>query len=113
MSMAVGVCKYNGRGMQLLPDAIADDGLLDISLIRPIYLWHILFRFSYLFNGNIYRIGHIEKARGRCIKIESTPEALLEVDGEMLGDTPIEFHILQRAIRVVVSEDFYRANNRP
>ncbi len=111
MGMAVGVCKYNGRGMQLLPEAIADDGLLDLSLVRPVYIWHILFRFKYLFDGNIYRIGHVEKARGKRVKIESIPDTLLEVDGEVLGDTPIEFHILQKAIRVVVSEKFYNANN--
>ena len=35
MSIAIGVCKYNGGGMQQLPEAVADDGLLDVSLIRP------------------------------------------------------------------------------
>ncbi len=111
MSMFVGVCRYNNRGMQLLPEAIADDGLLDLSLVRPVYIWHILFRLKYLFNGKIYKIGHVHKARGKKIRIESIPETLLEVDGTVLGDTPIEFHILQRAINVVVSEKFYRKNN--
>ena len=50
MSIAIGVCKYNGGGMQQLPEAVADDGLLDVSLIRPVHFWHILFRFRYLFN---------------------------------------------------------------
>lgn len=55
MSIAIGVCKYNGGGMQQLPEAVADDGLLDVSLIRPVHFWHILFRFRYLFNGGINR----------------------------------------------------------
>jgi|GEM_PF-38977 len=62
MSIAIGVCKYNGGGMQQLPEAVADDGLLDVSLIRPVHFWHILFRFRYLFNGGIYRIRHILQA---------------------------------------------------
>lgn len=63
MSIAIGVCKYNGGGMQQLPEAVADDGLLDVSLIRPVHFWHILFRFRYLFNGGIYRIRHILQER--------------------------------------------------
>ncbi|MFR9650177.1 MAG: diacylglycerol kinase family protein [Rikenellaceae bacterium] len=112
MGMAVGVCKYNGRGMQLLPDAIADDGLLDLSLVRPIYIWNILFRLRYLFDGNVYKIGHVIKARGHNVRIESIPDAPLEVDGEMIGDTPLEFNILPRAIQVVVSQEFYHDNSQ-
>lgn len=103
-SAAIGVCKYNGGGIQQLPAAVADDGMLDLTLIRPIHFWHILFRLHYLFNGGIYRIGHIIQARGNRIRIESSPEISVEVDGELLGETPLEFSILHRAIRVVVGE---------
>ncbi len=107
-SAAIGICKYNGGGMQQLPTAVADDGLLDISLIRPIRIWHLLFRFRLLFNGGIHRIGHVKSARGAKIRIESTPEIKIEVDGELLGETPFEFSVHHRAIRVVVSEKFLK-----
>lgn len=89
MSIAIGVCKYNGGGMQQLPEAVADDGLLDVSLIRPVHFWHILFRFRYLFNGGIYRIRHILQERGSRIRIESSPEISVEVDGELLGEVSV------------------------
>lgn len=107
MSIAIGVCKYNGGGMQQLPDAVADDGMLDLSLIKPVHFWHIMFRFHYLFNGGIYRIGHILQQRGQKIRIESSPEVTVEVDGEPLGETPLEFTVLSKAIRIVVGKDFY------
>lgn len=106
-SIAIGVCKYNGGGVQQLPDAVPDDGQLDISLIRPIHFWHILFRFHYLFNGGIYRIRHVLQERGTRVRIESTPEVSVEVDGELLGESPIEFSVLHKAIRIVVSRAFY------
>lgn len=111
MSAAVGICKYNGGGVQQLPEAVADDGLLDLSLIRPIHFWHIIFRFHYLFNGGIYRIGHVKKARGSRIRIESIPEVPLEIDGEVIGGTPVEFSVLHRAIRFVVSRKFLEENS--
>ena len=105
-SIAIGICKFNGGGVQQLPEAVADDGLLDVSLVRPIHFWHIIFRFHYLFNGGIYRIRHILRERGSKVRIESSPEILLEVDGELLGHTPLEFTVLPRAISMVVSSDF-------
>ncbi len=111
LSIAVGIGKYNVGGMQQLPAAVADDGQLDLSLIRPIHFWHILFRFHYLFNGGIYRIRHILQKRGSRIRIESSPEVSVEVDGELLGETPLEFTILHRAIRIVVGKKFYDQQN--
>ncbi len=105
-SAAVGVCRFNGGGIQQLPDAVVNDGLLDMTLIRPFHFWHILFRFRYLFDGNIYRIGHIQRWRGSHIRIESIPEMDVEVDGELLAHTPLEFTTLPLAIRVIVSREF-------
>lgn len=105
-SAAIGISKFNGGGIQQLPNAIMDDGLLDMTLIRPLHFWHILFRFRYLFNGDLYRIRHTEMWRGEKIRIESTPEMMVEVDGELLGETPIEFSLLKQAIRIVVSREF-------
>ena len=111
-SIAIGICKYNVGGMQQLPDAVADDGMLDVSLVRPVHFWHLLFRFHYLFNGGIYRIRHILQERGSCIRIESSPEISVEVDGELLGETPLEFSILHKAVRIVVGREFYDRQER-
>ena len=105
-SVAMGVGKYNGGGIQQLPDAVADDGLLDITLIRPLHWWHVLFRIRRIFNGQIYSIGHVMHARGSKIRIESTPETPLEIDGELYGDTPVECRVLHRAVRVIVNRSF-------
>ena len=105
-SIAIGVGKYNGGGMQQLPAAIADDGLLDITMIKPVHWWHLLFRLRRLFNGTIYSIGHVMHAQGKHIRIESSPEIPLEVDGELLGATPIEFNVLHREVKVIVNRSF-------
>lgn len=107
-SIAIGVCKYNGGGMQQLPSAIADDGLLDVTLIKPLHWWHVLFRLHRLYNGTIYSIGHVLHAQGSKIRIESSPEIHLEVDGEALGVTPVEFRVLHRDVRVVVNRSFLK-----
>lgn len=105
-SMAVGICKYNGGGVQQLPKAVADDGLLDITLIKPLHWWHIVFRLRRLFDGGIYSIGHVKHAQGKLIRIESTPPIRLECDGELMGYTDVEISVVPQAIRVVVTKEF-------
>ena len=106
-SAAIGIGKYNGGGTQQLPLAIADDGLFDLTLYRPMHWWQILFRLRRLFNGAIYSIGHVKHYRGRHIRIESTPDIMVEVDGELLGGTPLEFKIHPRCVRVIVNKEYF------
>ena len=106
LSMAVGVGKYNGGGIQQLPEAVADDGLLDITIIRPLHWWNIIFRLKRLFNGNIYTIGHVLHAQGKHIRVESSPEIRLEIDGELYGVSPLVVRNVHREVRVIVNRSF-------
>ncbi len=100
--IAIGTGRYNAGGLLQLPEAVMNDGMLDLSLVRPVHFWHILFRIRHLFDGGIYRIGHILQGRGEKIRIESTPEISVEIDGELMGESPFEFSVLEKAITVVL-----------
>jgi YegS/Rv2252/BmrU family lipid kinase len=105
-SSTIGIGKYNGGGMMQMPDAVADDGLLDVTLIRKMSKLRVLFNAMNLYNGKIYRIPKVSHHRGRKIEVESWPESALEVDGEALGYSPFSFEVTDRAVRVIVSEKF-------
>lgn len=107
-SATIGIGKYNGGGMLQTPEAVADDGLLDLTIIRRISRLGVISRFRSLYNGKIYRIKRISLNRGRKIRIESSPEIAVEVDGEALGYSPFEFEVIDRAIRVIVAERFLK-----
>ena len=106
-SATIGIGRYNGGGMLQTPDAVADDGLFDLTVIRRMSRLAVLFHFTVLFNGKIYKLRKTSLDRGRRIRIESSPE-IVEVDGEALGYSPFEFGIIDRAVRVVVAERFLR-----
>lgn len=105
-SATIGIGKYNGGGMLQTPNAVADDGLFDLTVIRKMNRLSVLFNFKVLFNGRIYKLRKTSLNRGRKIRIESSPEIALEVDGEALGYSPFEFEIIDRAVRVVVAKRF-------
>ena len=105
-SSTIGIGKYNGGGMMQMPHAIADDGLLDVTLIRKMSKLRVLANFRSLYNGKIYNIPKISHRRGRRIEVESYPESAIEVDGEALGYSPFTFEVIDRAVQVVVSQKF-------
>lgn len=102
---AIAIGKYNGGGMLQAPNAVADDGLFDLTIIHNASTFTVLRYFRSLFDGNIYDVPQAKFFRGRDIRIESE-RGIIEVDGEPLGISPFEFKGLTRMIRVIVGETF-------
>lgn len=103
-SINVGICKYSGGGMMQVPEAIPDDGLLDLTLIKSIGKLEVLKNVKNLYDGSFIQHPRIETFRGREIIIESKPKIYLEVDGESLGHTPLRFNIIPKSVKVIVEE---------
>jgi len=105
-SMNVGIGKYNGGGMMQIPDAIADDGLYSITLIKKIGKLNVLANIKKLYNGKITEHSKVESYTAREIIVDSHTQLQLETDGETLGHSPLEFQIIPRSIKVI-SGDIY------
>ena len=100
-SMSVGICQYNGGGMKQAPDALPDDGLFDMTLIKPIGKFKIIRNIINLFDGSFTRLPEVSTFRSSKIIIHSEPRMFLEADGESLGHTPFVFNILPQSLNVV------------
>ena len=103
-SMNVGICKYNGGGMMQVPNAIPDDGLLDMTLIVKAPKWLVIRHTNKLYNGTLINLDIVKTFRGKTIRIRSTRKIYLEADGESLGHTPFTYEIIPKALRVVTGE---------
>lgn len=101
-SASIGIGKYSGGGLMQAPGAVADDGLFDVTVIRRMGVLRVLWSFKALYNGKIYDLPRVSNHRGRTVRFESSPEVWLEADGELLGNTPVEFSVIDRAVRIIV-----------
>ena len=110
LSATIGVGQYNGGGIRQVPDAIADDGLLDITTIKRIKPLQELLKWRALLNGKIYSVKQVSMHRGGRMRITSSPEVHIEVDGEIYAHTPVEFSVISRAVNVVVTQRFLDAD---
>lgn len=103
-SMAVGNCKYNGGGMIPLPNADPQDGLLDVTVIGDVSKLDVLFNVYRMFDGTLLEHPKVAGFKGKEVEVNSSPEVKIEVDGEVIGQTPARFLIIPKALRAIIHE---------
>lgn len=101
LSVALGIGKYCGGGMMQTPDAVPDDGLIDLTVVRAINKMKFLFKVPSLKSGKIFRNKEVIHTRGTSVEISATPRSYMEVDGETVGITPVHVTLIPAGIRVV------------
>ncbi len=105
-SIAFGIGRYSGGGMMQVPDAVADDGLVNLMVARKVSKIKFLLLFKQLFKGTIYRIREVSHTTASRVCVISRKPDRVEIDGEVVGTTPMNLEVLPKALRVVVSRDF-------
>lgn len=100
-SINVGNGRYCGGGMRQTPEAMPDDGLLDVTVIREIGRFEIIRSLKLLYDGTLLSHPRIDGYRCSNIKVESELPLYVEADGESLGHTPAEFGIIPSAVNIV------------
>ncbi|MGB3075793.1 MAG: diacylglycerol kinase family protein [Chitinophagales bacterium] len=97
-----GICKFCGGGMMMTPDALNDDGLFDITIIRKISKSEVIRNVPGLFSGRFINNRKVSQHRTKKMRITSIPFMPAECDGEVLGYGNVTAEILPKAIIVVV-----------
>lgn len=110
-SLTIGIGRYNGSGMMQLPNAISDDGLFDVTVIRQIRRFEVIRNIYRLYNGTILSHPKISGYIGKNVVISSDVPIGLEVDGESLGESPFTFSVIPKSINVVVGADFHEVTS--
>ena len=104
-TISLGIGKYSGGGMMQTPNALADDGLLDITIIKKISKGNVIRSLKMLYNGTILEHPLTEGFTGKDIQVDADPLIHVEADGETLGHSPIEFKIIPRSIKVIYNKN--------
>ncbi|HWD78337.1 MAG TPA: YegS/Rv2252/BmrU family lipid kinase, partial [Kribbella sp.] len=99
MLVAVGTGPTYGGGLQICAGAEIDDGMLDVTIIRPVSRMTLLQLFPKLSKGT--HVGHpaVQALRGRSVRIES-PGITAYADGEPLGPLPVDVGVAPGALTV-------------
>jgi diacylglycerol kinase (ATP) len=93
---------YFGGGMCIAPDAVIDDGELDLVVVGDLGRFEAIRRLGETFSGN--RIQHPDVHYSRCNRLEARSETkvLLEADGELVGRLPAILELAEHRLKIVV-----------
>ena len=98
-TIAAGIGQYNGNGMRQCPNAVPNDGLLDVVMIEKISIPKVLLNINNLFKGtHVKKMKEVSVKRTNYLEISTKHFILGEVEGEMLTTGNYRIRCLASAI---------------
>jgi YegS/Rv2252/BmrU family lipid kinase len=102
LSVVVANGRYFGGGMHIAPEAKLDDNLLDLVIVGDFGKVELLRIFPRVYKGTHLGYHKIRLEKDTSISIESPQKFLLHADGEILGEGPVSFSILPKALSLAI-----------
>jgi diacylglycerol kinase (ATP) len=102
MLVVVGNGPSYGGGMRVCPDALLDDGLVDVMILHELSTLEFLRIFPKVFSGA--HVGHpaVEINRGREVTLEASG-IVAYADGERFAPLPLTVEVVPGALTVMAS----------
>ena len=94
--------EYFGGGMHVSPKAIVNDGFLNVSVFKDYTSIEILLKIKKLFDGTILTEKKLYHDFTKEVFIKTTPKSLVEVDGEVVGFTPVLAKVLENTVKIAM-----------
>jgi diacylglycerol kinase (ATP) len=96
--------RYVAGGTMIAPEASIDDGLLDIVLVPESSATELALVAAQICVGKHLTSENVIFRRAAKVAVHSTPGMWFNVDGEVIGNEPVTFEVLPRALRFLVGE---------
>ena len=87
MLIAVGNGGSYGGGMKVCPDAVMNDGLFDVMVLRPVSKVEFVRVFPTVFSGK--HVAHKQVDIYRTMRVSLNAPAIAYADGERIGGLPV------------------------
>ena len=93
-----------GKGMKMAPKARLDDGLIDLIVLRSgVSRTRLLQVLPKLFDGSHINEPELEYYQTSQFSLIPETDEILNIDGEIMGSTPIQVNIIPKAFEMYVS----------
>lgn len=92
--------RYTGTSFLMAPAAQADDGYLDVTVVRRLPRWRLLRLFPTIYRGRHVEYEEVFTCRAKSLRIAAPENLLLAPDGELRGHTPATITCLHRDLEI-------------
>lgn len=93
---------HTGKGMQMAPLAQLNDGFIDLIVAHKASRLKLFKMFPKVFSGKHIADPIVEYHQVKSFSVIPKEENVLNIDGEMIGSTPIDVEVVPSAIDVLV-----------
>ena len=107
--VAVANIRQYGSNAIIAPDAVPDDGFLDLCIIRSVKFLPTVFHLPKLFTGQIQKAPYVKIYKGTAFKITRENPDVYQLDGELYEEKEehIEISIVPKALNIIVKNIHY------
>ncbi len=98
--VAISNSRFVGTNFLIAPEAIIDDGLLDVTILGKLKRSRLLRLFPTIYSGRHVEQKEISTHKATSIKICSPEAMLLGPDGEFCGHSPADIRCLPRDLTI-------------
>jgi YegS/Rv2252/BmrU family lipid kinase len=101
-TVAVANSGTYGRGMELAPNALLDDGVLDVVMIEQMSKLRFLTALPNVFSGRHVDVPGFRTARARSVRVSADRPMAVYADGDPISTLPVQITVLPGAVRTLV-----------
>lgn len=98
--IGVGNGKYIGGGMPVCPNAVVDDGMINVVLVNKLKKIRVLPALVKFLKGKHLSMDCTEEYNSKEIKIEVLDDGKIETDGEVIDDKVLNCKIISGKLRL-------------
>jgi len=98
--VSISNTRFTGTHFLIAPDAVIDDGLLDVTILERLPRRRLLKLFPSIYSGRHVDYEEISTHKATHINIQSPASMLLAPDGEFCGHTPAEITCLHQDLTI-------------
>ncbi|HWD10660.1 MAG TPA: diacylglycerol kinase family protein [Solirubrobacteraceae bacterium] len=104
-TVAAANSRSYGGGMRIAPDALLDDGLLEVIAVEHVSKMSFLANLPKVFAGTHVQLPSVRVFRAREVAIAADRPFTAYADGDPIGEVPLRASALRGAINVIVPAD--------
>jgi diacylglycerol kinase (ATP) len=101
MFATVGNSRQYGGGIPIVPDALIDDGQLDVCIVHRTSRMQLLKTLPKAYTGAHVKSPFVEISRGTLFTFDSARPLDVYADGERITTTPVRFALAEQKLRIV------------
>lgn len=95
-----------GNDAFIAPDAVLDDGYLDVTMIRPFPLYYTPVMIYALFRKRIHKLPYVETKKVKAAEIRFVSSPYFHCDGDVYNtDVPVKITVRERALNLLQPQE--------